>query len=144
MDRNALRALQEPLKQRYHDDPGSAVVTLGAGTRGEGEGVTCAVQTGRALAQAGLHPASGGTGMEACSGDLRLEALAVGVGAGAGAGVTLRAVATSLDIPLQAARSRRGATSTSGARSPSRKEAPVGFRAIRLRFLLDAPQATTQ
>src|SRR6478609_11198933 len=97
MDRTTLRAAQDPLKVRYRDDPGSAIVTLEAD--GElGEGVSCSVQTGRALAEAGLHPATGGDGTQLCSGDMLLEALA------ACAGVTLRAVATSLGIAVAGGR----------------------------------------
>ena len=95
MDRDELRALQEPLKERYRQEPGSALVTLRA-TGTLGEGVTCSVATGRALAEAGLHPASGGDGLSVCSGDMLLEALA------ACAGVTLRAVATSLGLDIRA------------------------------------------
>ena len=94
MNRDDLHQLQEPLKERYRADPGAALITLRAW--GElGEGVTCSVETGRALAQAGLHPATGGDGLSLCSGDMLLEALA------ACAGVTLQAVATSLDIPVR-------------------------------------------
>ncbi|MEA2240470.1 MAG: hypothetical protein QOD24_26, partial [Solirubrobacteraceae bacterium] len=93
MDRDGLRTLQEPLKQRYRDDPGTALVTLSAsGTLDDG--ITCTVQTGRALATAGLHPATGGDGLSLCSGDMLLEALV------ACAGVTLRAVATALEVPV--------------------------------------------
>jgi uncharacterized OsmC-like protein len=139
MDRQELRAAQEPLKERYREDPGAAVITLRAqGTLGEG--VTCSVRTGRALAEAGLrglnavaglHPASGGTGMELCSGDMLLESLA------ACAGVTLRAVATSLEIPVDGGRVyAEGDLDFRGTLAVS-KEAPIGFRAIRVRFELD-------
>lgn len=130
MDRETLKAVQGPLKERYRDDPDAAVVTLRAeGTLGEG--ITCSVQTGRALAEAGLHPATGGDGRSLCSGDMLLEALA------ACAGVTLRSVATSLDIAV------RGGTVHAEGDLDFRgtlavdKETPVGFRAIRLRFDLD-------
>lgn len=93
MDRNELRALQQPLKDAYRENPESAVVTLKARS-GLGDGVSCSVQTGQALVEAGLHPAAGGTGTQACSGDMLLQALA------ACAGVTLAAVATSLEIQL--------------------------------------------
>src|ERR1700733_14485760 len=93
MDREQLRAVQAPLKERYREDPDTALVTLRA-TGTLGEGITCSVATGRALAEAGLHPATGGDGASLCSGDMLLEALA------ACAGVTLRAVATSLGIPV--------------------------------------------
>ncbi len=137
MDRQALRALQEPLKTQYREAPETAVVTLKAeGTLGEG--VTCSVQTGRALAEAGLHPASGGTGMELCSGDMLLEALA------ACAGVTLRAVATSLEIPIEGGKVHtEGDLDFRGTLAVS-KEAPVGFRSIRVRFELDAGDATPE
>jgi uncharacterized OsmC-like protein len=99
MEREQLRAVQAPLKERYAEDPGAAVVTLSAD--GElGEGVSCSVQTGRAIAEAGLHPASGGDGSQLCSGDMLLEALV------ACAGVTLRAVATSLGIAVESGRVR--------------------------------------
>lgn len=130
MDRETLKAVQGPLKEQYREDPDAAVVTLRAeGTLGEG--ITCSVQTGRALAEAGLHPATGGDGRSLCSGDMLLEALA------ACAGVTLRSVATSLDIPV-----RGGSVHAEGdldfrGTLAVDKAAPVGFRAIRLRFDLD-------
>jgi len=131
MDREELQTLQAPLKDRYRDDPEAALVTLAAS--GElGEGVSCSVQTGRALAEAGLHPATGGDGSLLCSGDMLLEALV------ACAGVTLRAVATSLEIPVRAGRVRaEGDLDFRGTLGVDR-EAPVGFRAIRLEFELDA------
>ena len=95
MEASALKELQAPLKQRYRDDPAAAVITLKA-EGALGEGVSCRVDTGRALVEAGLHPATGGTGLQACSGDMLLEALV------ACAGVTLRAVATALGISLRA------------------------------------------
>jgi len=125
-----LREIQAPLKERYRSDPEAASVTLKAS--GElGEGITCSVQTGRALVEAGLHPATGGSGLSACSGDMLLEALV------ACAGVTMRAVATSLGIAV------RGGSVTAEGDLDFRgtlavdKEAPVGFRAIRLSFDLD-------
>lgn len=129
IERQALRTLQEPLKERYRDDPGAALVTLRA--QGElGEGITCSVRTGGMLADAGLHPASGGDGTALCSGDMLLEALV------ACAGVTLGAVATALDIPLRDATVyAEGDLDFRGTMAVSR-EAPVGFRAIRLRFEL--------
>src|SRR5919206_180225 len=137
MDRQQLRALQDPLKQRYRDDTTAALVTLRA--QGSlGEGITCSVQTGRALAEAGLHPASGGDGLSLCSGDMLLEALA------ACAGVTLRAVSTSLEIPV------RGGTVTAEGDLDFRgtlavaKDAPVGFRTIRVRFDLDSDASDEQ
>jgi uncharacterized OsmC-like protein len=130
MDKQALRAIQQPLKDRYREDSESALVTLRA--EGDlGEGVTCSVQTGRALVEAGLHPATGGDGLSVCSGDMLLQALA------ACAGVTLRAVATSLEIPLDGGRVRvEGDLDFRGTLGVS-KDAPVGFRAIRLTFDLD-------
>jgi len=135
MDANALKALQAPLKDRYRQTPTAAVVTLQAEGR-IGEGVTCRVETGKALVEAGLHPATGGTGMSACSGDMLLEALV------ACAGVTLKAVATALDIPLRSGKvSAEGDLDFRGTLGVA-KDAPVGFAQIRLRFDLDtdAPQ----
>jgi uncharacterized OsmC-like protein len=127
VDREGLRAVQEPLKKRYRDDPAAALVTLRA-TGALGEGITCSVATGRALAEAGLHPASGGDGASLCSGDLLLEALV------ACAGVTLRAVATSLGLEVESGIVRaEGDLDFRGTMAVS-KEAPVGFRAIRLDF----------
>jgi uncharacterized OsmC-like protein len=130
VEREQLQAMQAPLKERYRDDPGAAVVTLSA--EGQlGEGVSCSVRTGRALAEAGLHPASGGDGTQLCSGDMLLEALV------ACAGVTLRAVATSLGIGLEAGTVHaEGDLDFRGTLAVDR-EAPVGFSAIRLRFDLD-------
>jgi uncharacterized OsmC-like protein len=131
-----LRAIQAPRKDRYRQDPDVAVVTLQA--RGElGEGVTCSVQTGRALATAGLHPATGGDGSTLCSGDMLLEALA------ACAGVTMRAVAASLEIPVDGDVVVEGDLDFRGTLAVDRA-APVGFRSIRLRFALDtgADEAT--
>jgi uncharacterized OsmC-like protein len=131
MERDALRAAQEPLKQQYRDDPGTAVVTLTAiGTLGAG--ITCSVNTGRAIAAAGLHPATGGDGLSLCSGDMLLEALV------ACAGVTLGAVATSLALTV-----RSGTVSAAGdldfrGTLAVAKDAPVGFRDIRLHFALDS------
>jgi uncharacterized OsmC-like protein len=136
MQAEELRAIQAPLKDRYRQDPDAAVVTLEA--RGElGEGVTCSVQTGRALATAGLHPATGGDGSALCSGDMLLEALA------ACAGVTMRAVATSLEIPVDGDVVVEGDLDFRGTLAVDRG-APVGFRSIRLRFELDtgAEEAT--
>src|SRR3954464_1708548 len=137
MDRDELRAVQAPLKERYRDEPDAAVVTLMAsGTLGAG--ITCSVDTGRALAQAGLHPASGGDGMSLCSGDMLLEALV------ACAGVTLRAVATSIDVPVRQGRViAEGDLDFRGTLSVAR-DAPVGFGAIRLRFELDTDATEDQ
>jgi uncharacterized OsmC-like protein len=132
MNVEQMRELQAPIKARYKDDPETAVITLKA--RGEigQEGLACRVETGRALVEAGLHPASGGTGLQACSGDMLLEALA------ACAGVTLSAVATALGINV-----RQGTVEAEGdldfrGTLGVAKDAPVGFRAIRLRFDLDS------
>jgi uncharacterized OsmC-like protein len=122
-----LRALQAPLKERYREDPASAVVTLSA-TGELGAGISCSVRTGSALAAAGLHPATGGDGTLLCSGDMLLEALV------ACAGVTLRAVCTSLGIPLHGGTvSAHGDLDFRGTLGVS-KDAPVGFRSIRLHF----------
>ena len=135
MDAAALKALQAPLKDKYRETPEAAVVTLKAEGR-IGEGVTCRVETGKALVEAGLHHATGGPGTQACSGDMLLEALV------ACAGVTLKAVATALAIPLKAGTvSAEGDLDFRGTLGVA-KDAPVGFREIRLRFDLatDAPQ----
>ena len=130
MNADELRAMQAPLKSRYREQPGSAVVTL----RAEGriaEGIACRVDTGKALVEAGLHPATGGSGTQACSGDMLLEALA------ACAGVTLKAVATALNIELRDAKVlAEGDLDFRGTLGVA-KDAPVGFREIRLRFELD-------
>ena len=128
MSREELQALQTPLKNRYRDDPEAAVVTMTAEGDVDATAVSCSVQTGRALVEAGLHPASGGDGTLACSGDMLLQALV------ACAGVTLKAVATNRDIPLD--RRARGGRGGSGLpRDPGgRSRAPVGFREIRLSF----------
>jgi len=131
MNRDELRALQAPLKERYREEPEAAVVTLHA-TGSLGDGVSCSVQTGKELAAAGLHPASGGDGTLLCSGDMLLEALV------ACAGVTLRAVATSLDIPIHSGAVRAEGDLDFRGTLGVDKEAPVGFRAIRLTFDLDA------
>ncbi len=130
MDRDQLRTLQAPLKERYKAEPEAALVTLSA-TGELGEGVACSVQTGRALAEAGLHPATGGDGSLLCSGDMLLEALV------ACAGVTVRAVSTSLGIPISSGRVRaEGDLDFRGTLGVDR-DAPVGFSAIRLSFELD-------
>jgi uncharacterized OsmC-like protein len=129
VDRAELRSVQEPLKERYRVEPEAALVTLRAhGTLGEG--ITCRVDTGRAIAEAGLHPASGGDGSTLCSGDLLLEALA------ACAGVTMRAVATSLELDVRGTVHAEGDLDFRGTLGVDR-DAPVGFRAIRLRFDLE-------
>jgi uncharacterized OsmC-like protein len=129
VDRDELRAVQTPLKDRYRSDPGAALVTLSA-VGNLGEGIACSVQTGRALADAGLHPASGGDGTLLCSGDMLLEALV------ACAGVTLRAVATSLEISVSGQVLAEGDLDFRGTLGVDR-ETPAGFRSIRLRFELD-------
>ncbi len=130
MNSNELRSLQASLKQKYKDHPQSALITLQA--KGIiGEGITCRVETGKALVEAGLHPATGGDGIVACSGDMLLEALA------ACAGVTLNAVATAIGITLSNGRvTAEGDLDFRGTLGVS-KEVPVGFRAIRLHFDLD-------
>ena len=131
MKSGELRELQAPLKERYRAAPKAALVTLRAQGQLGAESLTCRVETGRALVEAGLHPATGGDGLSACSGDMLLEALV------ACAGVTLRAVATALDIELRGGTvSAEGDLDFRGTLGVSR-EAPVGFRDIRLRFDLD-------
>ena len=131
MRSSELRELQAPLKERYRAEPQAALVTLRAEGRLGAETLTCKVETGRALVEAGLHPATGGDGLSACSGDVQLEALV------ACAGVTLRPVATALDIELRGGTvSAEGDLDFRGTLGVSR-EAPVGFRDIRLRFDLD-------
>jgi len=131
VDRDELRATQEPLKERYREEPGAALITLSAdGTLGEG--VSCSVATGRAMAEAGLHPATGGDGTLLCSGDMLLEALA------ACAGVTLRAVSTSTGIAVRGGTVHvEGDLDFRGTLSVA-KDAPVGFKEIRVRFDLDS------
>jgi uncharacterized OsmC-like protein len=136
MDANALRAMQAPLKERYKGDPQAAVITLKARGRLDDAAIACKVETGRAIAAAGLHPATGGSGLELCSGDMLLEALV------ACAGVTLKAVATAIDIPLKSGTvSAEGDLDFRGTLGVA-KDAPVGFARIRLRFDIesDAPQ----
>jgi uncharacterized OsmC-like protein len=133
-----LRALQAPLKEAYRTTPDRAVVTLRAAGRLDETAVSCHVDTGRAMVEAGLHPATGGTGLEACSGDLLLQALV------ACAGVTLRAVATALDLPVRGGEVKaEGELDFRGTLGVS-KEAPVGFRAIRLHFALDTDATDEQ
>jgi uncharacterized OsmC-like protein len=130
MNSNDLKALQEPLKNKYKSDPDAALITLKAKSR-LGEGVTCKIETGKAMVEAGLHPATGGNGMSACSGDMLLEALA------ACAGVTLNAVATAIEFPLKDASIYvEGDLDFKGTLSVDR-DAPVGFKNIRLKFDLD-------
>jgi uncharacterized OsmC-like protein len=136
MDAETLRATQAPLKERYREDPDAAVIMLKAEGSLDDAAIACKVETGRALVTAGLHPATGGSGMEACSGDMLLEALV------ACAGVTLKAVATAIGVELKSAQVRaEGDLDFRGTLGVDR-EAPVGFRDIRLTFDLasDAPQ----
>src|ERR1041385_7687543 len=136
MDAAELRAMQAPIKERYKSDPSAAVITLKAKGSIDNEGIACKVETGRALAVAGLHPATGGSGLELCSGDMLLEALV------ACAGVTLEAGSTALDIPLKSGHvSAEGDLDFRGTLGVA-KDAPVGFAQIRLTFDVDtdAPQ----
>jgi len=137
MNAEELRALQAPIKERYRGDAEAAVVTLHAGGR-LGEGVTCSVETGRAMVKAGLHPASGGNGLSACSGDMLLQALV------ACAGVTLNAVATALGIEIRGGEVRAEGDLDFRGTLGVAKDAPVGFRDIRLRFLLDTDAGREQ
>lgn len=137
MDADQLRALQTPLKDRYRDEPGAALITLHAEGR-IGDGISCKVDTGRALIEAGLHPATGGTGLQVCSGDMLLEALA------ACAGVTLSAVATAIGVTIRSGTVRaEGDLDFRGTLGVS-KEAPVGFQRIRLAFALDSDATPEQ
>jgi len=137
MNAQELRALQTPIKEKYKADPQAAVVTLRAEGR-VGEGIACRVDTGKALVEAGLHPASGGSGLQACSGDMLLEALV------ACAGVTLKAVATALGVALKDATVfAEGDLDFRGTLGVA-KDAPVGFREIRLRFALDSDAPAEQ
>ena len=137
MNADDLRAIQAPLKQRYRESPDAALIILSA--EGEaGEGISCTVATGQALVRAGLHPAGGGTGLDACSGDTLLQALV------ACAGVTLKAVATALGIELRkAAVQAQGDLDVRGTLGLS-KEVPVGFRNIRLNFTLETNASDEQ
>jgi uncharacterized OsmC-like protein len=137
MKAEELKALQAPIKERYRNDPGAAVVTLKAEGR-IGEGIACRVDTGRALVEAGLHPATGGSGLQACSGDMLLEALV------ACAGVTLKAVATALQINLKDGQVRAEGDLDFRGTLGVAKDAPVGFREIRLRFDLDTDAGEEQ
>jgi uncharacterized OsmC-like protein len=130
MDATKLKDVQGPLKQQYREDPQSAVVTLKADGELDGTGVACRVQTATVLAEAGLHPATGGDGTQLCSGDMLLEALV------ACAGVTLRAVATSMGLEVSGSVHAEGDLDFRGTLGVD-KEAPVGFRDIRLSFALD-------
>ena len=136
MDAARLRSIQSPIKDRYRADAGAARITLKAKGTLDDSGIACKVETGRALAVAGLHPATGGSGLELCSGDMLLEALV------ACAGVTLKAVATALEIPIRSGTvSAEGDLDFRGTLGVA-KDAAVGFAGIRLAFVLDseAPQ----
>ena len=138
MDAETLRSLQAPIKNKYKDDPSTAVITLKASGELDDQHIACKVETGRALAIAGLHPATGGSGAELCSGDMLLEALV------ACAGVTLKAVATALGIPL-----RKGVVKAEGdldfrGTLGVDREAPVGFREVRLTFDVDTDATQEQ
>ncbi len=137
MNSTELKNLQAPLKEQYRTEPASAIITLKA--QGKiGEGISCKVETGRALVEAGLHPATGGDGLLACSGDMLLEALV------ACAGVTLRAVATAIGIDIEDGNIKaEGDLDFRGTLGVS-KEAPVGFKAIRLHFNIDSDATTEQ
>jgi len=137
MNAQELKALQAPIKDKYKREPGAALITLRAEGR-IGEGIACRVDTGRALVEAGLHPATGGSGLQACSGDMLLEALV------ACAGVTLKAVATAIGVELRDAKvSAEGDLDFRGTLGVA-KDAPVGFRAIRMRFTLDSDASAEQ
>jgi len=138
MDSEALRAMQAPYKDKYKSDPDSAVITLKAHGSIDESKIACKVETGRALAVAGLHPATGGSGAELCSGDMLLEALV------ACAGVTLKAVATALGIPLKAGVVRAEGDLDFRGTLGVAKDAPVGFREIRLSFDIDTDATEEQ
>jgi len=136
VDASALKALQGPLKDRYREDPAAAMITLRA--EGRASGLSCKVETGKALVEAGLHPATGGDGTAACSGDMLLEALV------ACAGVTLRAVATAIGVEIADAKVKaEGDLDFRGTLGVAR-DAPVGFRDIRLQFVIDTNASDEQ
>jgi uncharacterized OsmC-like protein len=137
MDAAALKQMQAPFKERYREEPEAAVITLKA-EGAIGEGVTCSVRTAKALVEAGLHPATGGSGLHACSGDMLLEALV------ACAGVTLNAVATALEIPLRSGRVRAEGDLDFRGTLGVAKDAAVGFKDIRLSFELDSDASEDQ
>ena len=139
MDRAELQTIQRPLKERYRSEPASALVTLTATGNLDEEAISCSIATGRGLVDAGLHPATGGSGALACSGDMLLQALV------ACAGVTLRSVATSLEIPVSGTVRAEGDLDFRGTLGVDKTgEAPVGFRAIRLIFDLDISASDEQ
>jgi uncharacterized OsmC-like protein len=133
MDKIELRAVQAPLKERYREEPGAAFITLRADGELDAEQIACKVDTGRVLVEAGLHPATGGTGALACSGDMLLEALV------ACAGVTLRSVATSMELDVAGTVHAEGDLDFRGTLGVDR-ETPVGFTAIRLQFELSSDE----
>jgi uncharacterized OsmC-like protein len=137
MDASTLKQMQAPFKQRYREQPEAAMITLKA-EGAIGEGVSCRVDTGRVLVEAGLHPATGGSGLQACSGDMLLEALV------ACAGVTLNAVATALEIPIRSGKVHAEGDLDFRGTLGVAKDAPVGFKGIRLRFELDADASADQ
>ena len=137
MNIDDLRAVQTPLKERYRSEPDAALITLKAEGR-IGDHITCSIQTGQALVEAGLHPATGGSGAFACSGDMLLEALA------ACAGVTLAAVATSIGVNLRGGTVRAEGDLDFRGTLAVAKDAPVGFRSIRLAFVLDTDASEEQ
>ena len=138
MDRAALQAVQKPLKDRYREEPAAALVTLRADGELDAEHIACKVETGRALVEAGLHPATGGTGTLACSGDMLLEALV------ACAGVTLGAVATAIGVDVRAGSVHAEGDLDFRGTLGVAKDAPVGFKSIRLRFELDTDASQEQ
>lgn len=138
MNAEELRALQGPLKQRYREEPDTARITLTASGTLDSASIACKVETGRALVEAGLHPATGGSGLQACSGDMLLEALV------ACAGVTLRAVATALEIPIRGGRLRAEGDLDFRGTLGVAKDAAVGFQAIRLKIELDTDAGPEQ
>jgi uncharacterized OsmC-like protein len=137
MDASALKEMQAPFKQRYREQPDAALITLKA-EGALGDGVSCKIATGKALVEAGLHPATGGSGMQACSGDMLLEALV------ACAGVTLNAVATAIDIPIRSGKVHAEGDLDFRGTLGVAKEAPVGFKDIRLAFELDTDASADQ
>jgi uncharacterized OsmC-like protein len=139
VDRAELQTIQRPLKDRYRSEPASALVTLTATGELDGQAISCSVATGSALVEAGLHPATGGSGAQACSGDMLLQALV------ACAGVTLRSVATSLEIQVSGTVRAEGDLDFRGTLGVDKTgQAPVGFRAIRLIFDLDSDASEEQ
>jgi uncharacterized OsmC-like protein len=138
MNADELRAMQAPLKSRYRDTPDAAVITLKAAGELDDDKIVCKVDTGRALVEAGLHPATGGNGLAACSGDMLLEALV------ACAGVTLKAVATALAIPIKRGKVRAEGDLDFRGTLGVAKDAPVGFRDIRLNFDIETDASAEQ